>query len=473
MLAWRKILAVVLIGLTSLPALASQRAFADGLFMENLPPAAIGERDASLFVRINPPVLTTQTQEDAFLQFRLFDARNNETIKFTTFVIEITKGTDPDADPLLRDVFHTENGLLTLRIQPKEGEVSVAATREDFLKAWKADPGGTINISGPILLEGGLYRFKVDVLTVDNIRNLFAPGEEPSYETYLSVGDVYTTEVQSNGNAYPTTIISYYDKVQDFMFDPATVAFSWSMPFDWNVERISSVNSIFVHEEIKVPKSFAGVGDSMAFEAEINGRPIPGRMLSIDPFTSEQDLIIHILANRNDLVEIAQNLPDNTTTMDFQFSPASNGGEQTSGEIVTDTGGISVLMDWTPDQLAAGNEATLELKFFDAFSGNKITRDVKYDLRVYDTDGTEVYSLVDQTASGGSDSQTMTFPADKNYRVEVKVNAIMADGQTPDLTRNGTARGTVVVPEFPAGALIAAAGVIGSILAFQRLTRKT
>lgn len=472
MLVGKKLLALALAGLMIVPALASQKAFADGLFMENLPPASIGDREASLFVRINPPILTTQTQQDAFLQFRLFDAKNNETIKFTTFLIEVTKGTDPNTDPLMRDVFHTENGLLTLKIQPGEGDVQVAATREDFLQAWKADPGGTINISGPILLEGGLYRFKIDILTVDNIRNLFAPGDEPSFDAYLSVGDVYDGNVQSGGQTYPTTIISYYDKIQDFAFDPDTATYSWSMPFDWNVERIKSATSMFVHEEIRIPKSFAGVGDVTTFDAAVNGKPITARMLSLDPFSSTEYLTLHFLINRNDVLALAQDVPAGKKTMEFAFSPASDGGVRTSGEITTDTGGVLVQLGWTPSQLSAESETTLGLEFYDAFSGNRITDNVTYDLRIIDPDGSEVYSEENLVAQGGSGSQTLTFPADDTYSVEVAVKAVTADGRAPDLTRNGIARGTVIVPEFPIGAMLAVVGALGSLVAYQRLARK-
>jgi len=455
-----------------LPTLASHHAFADGLFQENLPPASIGDRDASLFVKINPPILTTETEQDAFLQFRLFDAKNDETIKFTTFVIEVTKGTDPNTRPLLRDVFHTESGLLTLKIQPEEGEVRVFATKEDFLQAYKADPGGTINIRGPILLEGGLYRFKIDVLTVDNIRNLFAPGDEPSFETFLSVGDIYKADVQSGDQTYSTTVISYYDKVQDFRFDPATLTYSWSMPFDWNVERIQAAASLFVHEEIIVPKSFRGVGDSVAFNASVNGVPISGRMLSLDPFSSEEELTLHFLLNRNDIISLAQQLSDKPNTMQFEFFPVSDGGDQTSGEIATDTGGMLVLLVWSPDQLTANTDLTLGLEFHDAFSGDRITKDVTYDLRTFDPEGYQLHSFIFQLAEGGSDSLTLTFPTDEKYRIEVEVKEVTFDGQAPDLTRNGIARGIVVVPEFPMGAILAVAGALGSIIMFQRLARK-
>lgn len=464
--------AALVLAMPAATAALTQRAFADGLFEVHIP-ADIGDRQANLFVRINPPVFTTETKDDAFLQFRLFDARNNETIKFTTFVITIIKGTNPDARPVLPpSVFHTESGLLTLKITPEESDrVQINATVEDFLKAYKADPGGTINIRGPILLEGGLYHFNIQLLTVDNIRKLFPPGEEPEFDTYLSVGDVSTHEVQFEGETYPVTVISYYDQVQDFSFEPDERQFSWSMPFDWNISRISSTDSIFVHEEIKIPKSFPGVGDATSFDASINGVPIAGRMLAVDPFSSETEQVLHFLINRNDIVNLESQIPEGTSKMTFSFSPSADAGEErTSGEIATDTGGIHVLLDW-PDQLGAGEEATVGLQFTDAFTGSRVTSDVIYDFRVIDANGNSVYEMADQVAVGGTGELAMAFPADETYRVEIEVNALQNEGSTLDLTRNGIARGIVVVPEFPAAmaAVVAAAGIMGAVVAASRL----
>ena len=89
-----------------------QCVYADGLTQENLPPASLGDRNVSLFVKISPPIYTTETKENAFMQFRLFDANTNETIKFVTYDITVTKGITPSADqrPLLRDFFQSPGG---------------------------------------------------------------------------------------------------------------------------------------------------------------------------------------------------------------------------------------------------------------------------------------------------------------------------------------------------------------------------
>jgi hypothetical protein len=466
----RRFLALAFVAVLVLPVIVSQNAFADGLTQENIQ-GNIAGRDVNLFVKVNPPILTTQTQEDAYVQVRLFEG-NNETIKYTTFIIEVSKVTGSGEDVLMfPEAFHTESGLLTLKIEPQEGETRVLATKEGVLDAYKADPGGTINIRGPLLLEGGLYHFTIDLIGVDSIKELLPADQVKTFDTYLSVGDVVTQDVQYQGETYPLTIISYYDKVQDFAFDQDAATFSWSMPFNWDIERIKSAQNMFVHEEIKVPKSLQGVGDVNAFEATVNDKPIIGRMLAVDPFSSETELILHFLINKNDIIAMADQVPDGASEMTFSFAPASDGGDQTSGEISTDTGGIHVKLNWDPSQMGASTEETLNLEFIDAFSGDKMESDVTYDLRIIDDAGGEVLALTDQVAEGGSDSQQITFPADENYRIEVEVKAIAA-GQTPDLTRNGIARGIVVVPEFPAGAMLAIAGLLGGAVAASRLIQR-
>lgn len=465
----------VIAGLMLLGVLAGQQeqhAFADGFFQENVQ-GNIAGRSVQLFVKINPPILTSETQQDAFVQLRLFEG-NNQTIKFTTFVIRISKVAGSGEVVLMSpDAFHTESGLLTLKVQPQEGKVQVLGTREDYLQAWRADPGGTVNIRGPILLDSGLYHFSIDVIGVDSVRELLPPDQVRTFDTYLSVGDVVTQDVQYEDEAYPTTIISYYDKVQNFTFKPDSKTFSWSMPFSWDMERIQSAPNIFVHEEIRIPKSLAGEQTITAFDAWINGNPIGRELIALDPYSSEEDLTLHFLISKKDIISLAQQVPPSTETMDFAFSPASDGGEQTSGKITSDTGGMLIQLNWTPAQLGANEELTLDLEFYDPFSGDRITDDVTYDLRMFDPEGNEVYSTTDQVAEGGSDSQTMAFPRDATYRFEVEVKGVTVDGQSsPDLSRNGIALGTVVVPEFGAILLpVLLAAVLGTTAAYSRIKR--
>jgi len=471
MLVFLPIAAILLMAPSHPFPFMTKKAYADGLTQENLPPASIGNRAASLFVKIYPPILTTASRQDADMQFRLFDANNNQTIQHVTYHITVTKASaGKDQKALLDDFFHAHNGFLNLKLQPAEGPLTVYGDLDPFQNAYVADPGGSISIKGPVLLDGGLYHFHIEIFAIDNDRNLFAPDNAPKFDSYLSVGDVSSENLQYQGKNYNTTIISYYDKIDDFNFDQSKNKLSWSMPFDWNTDRMKSVN-IFVHEELRIPKSLQAISDAKSFDAEVNGIHLKGSMLAVDPYSFEDKLTLHYLLNKNDLLSMSQKIPNGTDKMLFALSPNSNATEQTQSDFSTDTGGIHVNVDWSPSQLKAEAQSTIKLSFSDAFTGGTLGADVRYGLKIIDSQGKEVYSKSDLTAKGGTDTQTVTFPKDAKYNVEVKIDGLVREGQTVDQTRNGVARGIVVVPEFlisSASALVVVASIIVLVVAVSR-----
>ncbi|HEY6405653.1 MAG TPA: hypothetical protein VIX38_06205, partial [Nitrososphaeraceae archaeon] len=427
--------------LVTLGNLISERAYGDGLTAENLPPATVGDRKASLFVKISPPVLTTESQQNAFLQFRLFDERNNQTIKFVTYEISIRKAnTPPESRPLLRDFFQAPNGLLTIKVEPTEsGPIQLLGDRDPFLGALVADPGGTVNIRGPILTDGGLYHIEVRIFGIDNVRNIFKPEDAPKYDSYLSIGDVTSHNLTYNGRPYNSTLISYYDVIEDFNYNPQTQNISWSMPFNWNTTRIGEQN-IFVHEEIKLPNAFLQAINASTspatFNASVNSQPLVGRALAIDPFSSPNATVVHYLINKNQILEMANNLTNirvnGTTTpanasirnissvesapgpninfMSFSLEPHTQGNatQSTSSDLTTDTGGIHASVSWEPTQLKAGKQSTVHINFSDAFSGEPLLANVAYDMAILDSNGTQVLKMDNLTAINATDSREVS-----------------------------------------------------------------
>jgi len=492
----------------ALDDLYTEQAHGDGLTQENLPPASLGNREGSLFVKISPPIYTTATEGDAYMQFRLFDAKTNETVQHLTYDITVNKGANPveGEKPLVRDFFHAHNGLLTLKVEPTNGSLTIFGDRDPFQAAYVADPGGTINLRGPVLQEGGLYRIDVQIFGVDNDRNIFVPDDAPKFETFLSVGDVFNFDnLTYEGKPFNTTLISYYDKIDDFNFNSTTGDFSWSMPFYYDVQRLEE-NPIFVHEEIKLPKDLFG---NSIFNATVNGQPISGRTLAIDPFTSPEAVILHYLINKNDVIKIAnewqqkqrqensttpstqpvslergensgggttnnQNasgvmeftlkttqpgapgISTNGTTTQGQPGPAAAGTSSsvnaTSTDLLSDTGGIHVNVMWSPSPVRANTESSAKFNFTDAFSGGALNADVLYDISALDSNGEQVFEKKGLTAMNSQDTQSIRFPAAGTYQLVLTTTGLQSQpdqesGTLPpvDRTRNGIARGTVVV----------------------------
>lgn len=441
------LLSLVILGIFVFPNFR-QMAFSDGLTAENLPPATVGNRQASLFVKINPPILISGQEQDTYALFRLFDANTNQTIEHTTYQITITKGTSPDQRPLVNDFFHAHNGVLKLKIEPRPGELTIFGDRDPFQNALVADPGGEVLIRGPLLLDGGLYHFHIEIFGIDNDRNIFKPEDAPKFDSYLSVGDVFKQNVTFNNTVYNTTLISYYDKIHNFKFDPTKLEVSWEMPFDWNVSRIKA-NNIFVHQEFRVPKNFTQFGNTTSFNATVNGQPVLGRSLAIDPFSSENALIIHYLLTKNDIIKLAEmgNVTSGSNnTMKFTLMPKGPEAKVSSTDLLTDTGGIRVTLLWTPNPPVAGSEAKLLLNLTDALTDSSLRADVNYNLTILDSSGKVIINKENLVAVNGTSIQNLTFPESGRYQIEIYVNSLKYEGQAfIDTSRKGVARGFVIV----------------------------
>jgi hypothetical protein len=426
-----------------------QLAFSDGLAAETLPPASVGNRQASLFVKINPPILISGQEQDTYVLFRLYDANTNQTIEHTTYQITISNGTS-DQRPLVNDFFHAHNGVLKLKIEPRPGEITIFGDRDPFQNALVADPGGNVLIRGPLLLDGGLYRFHIEIFGIDNDRNIFKPEDAPKFDTSLSVGDVFKENITYDNVVYNTTLISYYDKIHSFEFDPAKLVVSWAMPFDWNLSRIKTAN-IFVHEEFMVPKNFTQFSNGTSFNATVNGQPVQGRSLALDPFSSENSLIIHYLLTKNDIIKLAEmsnSTVNSNNTMKFTLMPRGPESRETSTDLITDTGGIRVALLWAPNPPIAGSEATLMLNITDALTDSSLRADVNYNLTILDSEGKELIKKDNLVAANGTDTQNLIFPESGRYQIEVHVKSLMTENKiTVESPPNEVARGLVAVFE--------------------------
>ncbi len=415
--------------------------------MENLPPASVGNRQVQLFIQLTPTILYSGSSQQPSVFFRWFDANTNETLQHISFFLTITKH-----DQLLfRELLHTHDGLLYLDITPTNStNWTVYADKEPILGGWVPDNGDDpIDVTGPIFNEGGLYHFNMQMFSIDYDSNIFDttdnPQSVPNFDAYLSVGDVSSHDLTYNGNTYNSTIISYYDKINnDFSFDPSKLQISYSMPFDWNMTRIAG-QPIFVHEEIHIPKAFKEFTGTPTYSATMNGYQITGRRLIVDPYTSGTAVIAHILLNKIDIQDMSKSMPNGTDSMNFTLSPAKP-NVQTSNSALTDFGGWGVKLGWNPTQITPNSQNNLQLSFFDAFTELPVSGDVNYNLKLLDSSGNTILSKIDQTAKGGIDTQTLNLPGNGIYNLQLNITSIVGPTGLPDTSRIGMARASLVIP---------------------------
>ena len=134
-------------------------------------------------------------------------------------------------------------GDLKIEMKPSNAErITVYGEPDPILQSFTGKERNTVVATGPIFSVGGLYNFKVRILTIDYDGSFIPDSEQPEYEGWLSIGSVMNQRVSlENGgdnNMIPIQVISYYDELKVFNFDPSTKEMRSTTPFDWNISRL-------------------------------------------------------------------------------------------------------------------------------------------------------------------------------------------------------------------------------------------
>jgi predicted secreted protein with PEFG-CTERM motif len=429
-----------LIVLSSAVPFIPQRAYGDGFTQENVQ-ANIGNRVITAFIKLSPPIITSDTSGDKFIELRFFDANTNTTINNVAFFINVTK----QDKILMHDLFYTHSGFMIIKLQPgncPQAICTVYGDQNPTLGGWMSQTD-EITVLSPILTEGGLYHLNMAILALDYANTLVDQSNPPKFDSYLSVGDVTNQDITYQNNPYNTTLISYYDKTTDFKFDESTKQFSWKMPFDWDVNRFQD-RPIFIHEELRVPKSLAAFSDTPTYTASAEGFGLTGRRVIVDPYTIGDYMIVHLFLNKPDLVNMAKTIPAGENNIEFKVAPEKP-NVQSSASLLTDFGGWHIKLGWNPTDLTANSQNNLNISFYDSFTEKQVTGDVNYDIQILDKDQSVLWSKIDAVAQNGVGTQTVNLPGNGIYSIIVKVKSIVNNG-FPDNSRIGMGRGNIVIP---------------------------
>ena len=264
---------LLLLSLFPTSILYPKAAFGDGLFMEELS-ASFGDRKADLIIKMTPPVVTNETlknqNQEPVIQFKLYDPSTNEGYKHVTYYITIEK----DGKKLVSDWFHDHKGDLKIEMKPSNAEqIAVYGEPDPILQAFTGTENSPVVATGPIFSEGGLYHFIVRITTIDYDRSFIPDDKQPVYDGWLSVGSTLNQQVSlSDGKQIPIQIISYYDDIKDFNFDPSKKQIQFTMPFDWNITRLEDQKQVMLHQEVSIPKGTSL--DSLSYTGAINGTDV-------------------------------------------------------------------------------------------------------------------------------------------------------------------------------------------------------
>ena len=363
------------------------------------------------------------------------DGATGEAASDVTFLVGLFRGDEM----LFRNYFFARDGSLELAVEPTgAGGVEIRGERTGPLEAWEGDP---VEVSGPVLDSGGLYRFEIEVRTVDDPANVVEGG---SYEADVSVADSYHFPREGPGGGQAGfEVRSYFDAVESLEYDPAGGAVAFTMPFDWGEAKISHIP--VVHAELRFPKS--SPFNAPGYEGYANGVELFRASVVIDDYTREGERVVHFVLLEDHLRSVKRQLDPLPGTLELELRATDTLEVPLSG--YTRGEDYEVSLSWDPREIEPGTETQFVFTIRDGATGEPL-RDSDYTF-VLLSGGEEIHRA-SGTARIGGHFERFAFSEEHAGPVTVRFEDIRGSGLETEF-------GIAVVPEFGAAALALAAGM--------------
>ncbi len=426
-------------------SIALPNAFGHGLGGDQAPPLSFGDMEVTVRTELSPSDITVGEIDSANMQIRFFDTLTDTNLDKVTYRVEVWQ-----SDELLaRNLFYDLDGRLDVKLKPQTGcdEINlidctvyygsehVSAPGALFVQGQECtdenlDVCGRATISGPVFVKGGLYKIRIDIEAATSPRTVLA--NLLSYETFVSVAQEQNFMIQTaNAEEVPIIVKTYYDDVDNFVFDQSDNSISFDMPFDWGPDYVDLVQ--VVHEEVRVPKTFTPYAEGTQFKGYVNGVEIDQSALLNDPYSYDDTNIIHFLISNSELQKINETLgSDNydNLQMDLKLVPLDEASKSSTEFYLVDTDNyeqVPTTMNISWDgKYGANQEIPFEFTFFNEDRG--LIKDVRYAYYVFDEFDQEIASNVGEdpltlgiVSPEGIDVQRVFVPSQGQIRIDVKV----------------------------------------------------
>jgi hypothetical protein len=365
-------LLVVLSIIIFLTAIGVQQSFGHGVGSEIFPPVDLDGKQVSLEVSSTPN--NPDKNDDQQISISLIDFDSKITLRDVTFLIKSSRG----EQFLFEKEFQSHNGIMIFNfISENTDTIQVQEeNKQDFFGSLLGLENRMINVKGPKLSEGGLYKFDISILTTDGYsKKLDVP---LIFNAGISIAQ--TSKHEINHPIFGPQIINvvtYYDEITNFQYDVESKEITFSMPFEWSVNNINQTS--VVHEEVVIPKTF---GDLLVsgFSIYVNGIKLSDDVTTIDDFFSD-GRVVHFIINQKELWNVYSHDP-NQNGMNFLIKPNSDDIQLSS---VTENGQFRIITFWEPEKLQSNSKATIYFDVIDIFLKNRPIA-VNYDFSITQND---------------------------------------------------------------------------------------
>lgn len=430
------------------------KAQGDGLASEILPPSVIGKINVTLSIG-SVPFLIDNNHAGTQLNLVLMDADTQQPIPDATLAISAFKG----QDAVFGHIFKSDSGNFVLSFYPQQSGNTTFDEQGGLLSGMFGQDSGNYDVKGPVFNTGGLYRFKIEVITMGAYDNQVSK----SYTAGISIPEYDNLTINDPGyGTQQMQIIAYYDRLHNITYDPVTKFVNFTMPFDWSTQNISQLT--VVHQEIRIPRT---LGDFVVtkYDAYVNNIKIPDKLVSIDDYSMDAYRIVHLILYKPDVENLFSEQKDPGQEMNFALKPS----DENIFPIVqfTRNAQYKIALSWNPEKILEGNITQFNFKILDPYTANKTVSPISYDFSVLEGKNGVIYHQIGKTTdSSDGDNINVAFPS--NYTGSITIAFENLNGSSFSATEfpatvnsPDTATNQSTVPEFPLTAFTILATMFG------------
>ena len=430
---------LILLVLSTFLPLTIVNVYGHGVGSEIFPPVNLYGKQVSLEVSSSPN--NPDENDDQQISISLIDFDSKITLRDVTFLIKSSRG----EQFLFEKEFQSHNGMIVFNfISENTKTIQIQEENEEnFFDSLLGLDRKMINVKGPKLSEGGLYKFDISILTADGYsKKLDVP---LAFNAGISIAQTSKHEINHPIFGSQTiNVVMYYDEIKNFQYDIESKEITFSMPFEWSVNNINQTS--VVHEELVIPKTF---GDLLVsgFSMYVNGIKLSDDIVTIDDFFSD-GRVVHFIISKKELWNI-YNYDPNQNKMNFLIKPNSNDIQLSS---VTENGQFRVIVSWEPQNLQSNSKATIYFDVTDIFLKNKPIA-VNYDFSITQND-----KIIFKQSGLSSDSKEkhnlveFTIPDDVTGIVHLNFQNLgdnnLAKTSIPIIINNITRENNISIPSW-------------------------
>ena len=333
--------------------------YGHGVGSEIFPPVELNGKLVSL--EVTSSTKDDLQSDDQQISIALIDFDSKITLRDVTFLVKSERG----EQFLFEKEFKADHGFLVFNFVSEDTDSIIVEEKdsgEDFFASLLGLQSRLIDVKGPKLSEGGLYKLDVSIITADGYSQKL---ETPLvFNAGISIAQTTTHDfIDPDFGNQNIQVVTYYDEISNFQYDPQLKKISYSMPFEWTLKNINQTS--VVHEEIIIPKEFGALLLS-GFSMSVNDIKLSDDIVNVDDFFTE-GRVVHFIIYQKELLNIFENSP-NLNGMNFEITPDR---DYTHISSVTDNGQFRVLVSWEPEYLESNSNAKINFDITDIFLKNK------------------------------------------------------------------------------------------------------